>query len=342
MVVPNNHKKTLGMNPNRFFSRLALIFIAVGAISCTGKDVNIEEKGSIYTSGRFIFSPDGEKIVLRGVNKMNVVKDVSGEKSFPEIAKTGANVVRIMWMEWGGYGDKLDTILENCIENKMIPLLEMHDATGKWEKLDEVVAFWLRPDVIEVIEKYQKYLLLNIANEAGDESISQEEYARKYAEIIKRMRNAGIHVPLVIDAGNWGRNEEYLLKNATYLLTQDPDHNLIFSWHIWDAGISEERITTVINESIDLEIPLIIGEFAPMEVGCKCCIPYKFILKYCQEQQIGWLAWSWGSGNADCPDMDMTENGEFETLNDWGLEVAVTHPFSIKNTSVRPAYLSKE
>lgn len=328
----------------RSYSNHLLCLFCLGLfLGCTGnKDLNKEKKPGFYTYGRFIYTPDGEKVVLRGVNKMNVITDLSGEKSFPEIAKTGANVVRIMWMEMGGYGEKLDVILSNCLKHDMIPLLELHDATGKWEKLDQVVEFWLRPDVIAVIKKYEKYLLLNIANEAGDGSVSQEAFRQKYAEIIKKMRSAGIKVPLVIDAANWGRNEQYLLNNASYLLSQDPDHNLIFSWHIWDSGIAKERIKSVIDQSIALEIPFSIGEFAPMEVRCKCCIPYQYILEYCQQKQIGWMAWSWGPGNGDCPEMDMTENGDFETLHDWGLEVALIHPYSIKNTSVRPAFLRKK
>jgi hypothetical protein len=123
------------------------------------------ERETLYISGRYLYAPDGEKIVLRGVNSMNVVSDPSGIKSLPEIAKTGANVVRIMWMAWGGGGDKLDIIIGNCVQNKMIPIIELHDATGKWQKLDSVVDYWLRPDVVAAIQKHQKYLVLNIANE---------------------------------------------------------------------------------------------------------------------------------------------------------------------------------
>ncbi len=135
---------------------------------------------------------------------MNVVSDQTGEKSFPEIAKTGANVVRIMWMRWGGNGDKLDVLIGNCIKNKMIPIIELHDATGKWDMLDSCVNYWIRPDVRKVIVKYQEYLLLNIANEAGTGQVPMEEFGRKYAELVKKMRSAGINIPLMIDAANYG------------------------------------------------------------------------------------------------------------------------------------------
>ena len=297
---------------------------------------NAAQRATCFVNGRFLYAPNGEKIILRGINKMNVVTDPTGEKSFPEIAKTGANSVRIMWMKWGGGGKKLDTILGNCVKNKMLPVIELHDATGQWDKLDECVNFWLQKDVVKTIKKYQKYLLLNIANEAGTDTVSQNNFLITYSRIVKKMRDGGIDVPLIIDAANWGRNESYLLTNGKALLAADPRHNLIFAWHIWDSGISESRISEGIDESIKLNINLLVAEFAPMEVKCKCCIPYKFIMRYCQQKQIGWLPWSWGVGNADCPAMDMTKTESFDSLFDWGLEVAVTDSFSIKNTSVRP------
>ena len=296
-----------------------------------------QKRTTCYVSGRFLFASNGEKVILRGINKMNVVSDPTGEKSFPEIARTGANAVRIMWMKWGGGGKQLDTIIGNCIKNKMLPIIELHDATGKWDKLDECVAYWLQKDVLAVIKKYQKYLLLNIANEAGTDTVTQKDFLITYKRVIRQMRAAGIHVPLIIDAANWGRNESYLFTNGKALVAADPDHNLVFSWHIWDSGISENRISTAIDQSIKLNINLLIGEFAPMEVKCKCCIPYKFIMQYCQQKSIGWLPWSWGVGNADCPAMDMTSTESFDSLFGWGLVVAVTDKYSIKNTSTRPS-----
>jgi mannan endo-1,4-beta-mannosidase len=319
------------------FLNVLCFFVFLSAGCSSQKKMSKAERDHFYVSGRFLYSPQGEKVVLRGVNNMNVVTDRTGAKVFPEITKTGANVVRIMWMLMGGGGDKLDIVIGNCIAHKMIPIIELHDATGKWNKLDTVVDYWVRPDVVTILKKYQKYLLLNIANEAGNAEVTMEEFRLKYTSIVQKLRAAGIHIPIMIDAANWGRNEEYLLTNGPALLKEDPDHNLIFSWHVWDSGIKETRIQSAIDRSIQLNIPFIIGEFAPMEVKCKCCIPYKYILEYCQQKEIGWMAWSWGPGNSDCAAMDMTKTMAFETLYDWGLEVAVTDSNSIKNTSKRPA-----
>ena len=313
-----------------------LLFVFVLTASSFQQPPLSKQQQTCYVSGRFLYAPNNEKIILRGINKMNVVTDPTGEKSFPQIAKTGANCVRIMWMRWGGGGKQLDTILGNCVKNKMLPIIELHDATGQWNKLDTCVNYWLQKDVVTTIKKYQKYVLLNIANEAGTDTVSQNNFLKTYSLIVKKMRNGGIHVPLIIDAANWGRNESYLVTNGKALVAADPEHNLIFSWHIWDSGITESRISKGIDESIQLNINLLIAEFAPMEVKCKCCIPYKFIMQYCQQKSIGWLPWSWGVGNSDCPAMDMTKTESFDSLFDWGLEVAITNKYSIKNTAKRP------
>jgi mannan endo-1,4-beta-mannosidase len=59
-------------------------------------------------TGKFLYSPAGEKIILRGENKMNVVTDPTGEAFLPEIYRTGSNAVRMMWMRSGCGSDKLD------------------------------------------------------------------------------------------------------------------------------------------------------------------------------------------------------------------------------------------
>jgi hypothetical protein len=94
-----------------------------------------------------------------------------------------------------------------------------------------------------------------------------------------------------------------------------------------------------IEESVAMELPLIVGEFAHKAVGCVCCIPYQTIIEQCHKHDIGYFPWSWGPGNQDCEEMDMTEDGTFDTLHGWGEEVALTSPHSIQNVAVRPDWL---
>ena len=86
-------------------------------------------KPGFFVQGRFLYTKDNEKVVLRGVNHMFIWTDREG-KSIPEIAKTGANCVRIVWNMLGRISD-LYRLVDDSIENGMIPLVELHDATGR-------------------------------------------------------------------------------------------------------------------------------------------------------------------------------------------------------------------
>jgi mannan endo-1,4-beta-mannosidase len=157
------------------------------------------------------------------------------------------------------------------------------------------------------------------------------------------MREAGLHVPLIIDGTSWGQNINILQSEGPALLEADPDHNLMFSVHMWWPkmyGYTAQTVIDEIAESVQMKLPLIVGEFGGLwEESEQGEIPYKTIIEQCAKNQIGWLAWSWGPGNNPQTFLDMTEDSTYDTLRDWGLEVAVTSQYSIKNTAVRPAWL---
>lgn len=305
-----------------------------------------QSHSGFYVQGRFLYDPCGEKVILRGVANPNIWFKRDGMPYYEEIEKTGANVVRIVW-ETRGSAKELDMAISNCIAYSMIPMPECHDATGNWSKLQAVVDYWIRPDIVEVLKKHEAYLLLNIANEAGDASVSSKTFREGYESAILKIRNAGIHVPLVIDAPNWGQNINILQSEGPSLIQADPDHNLLFSVHMWwprRYGYREEDIKREIQESVAKGLPLIVGEFSQMHGSCdestitpENSIPYRTIIRECHLNEIGYLAWSW-CGNCN-PLWDMTKDGTYETLYDWGLEVAVTDSFSIQNTSIRPYFV---
>lgn len=305
-------------------------------------------KPGFFVQDRFLFSKDNEKVILRGINHMFIWTDREG-KAISEIAKTGANVIRIVWNMRGKVSD-LDSIISECIENNMIPMPELHDGTGAWDKLPEILDFWLRDEVLQMIANHQEYLILNIGNEIGDCEIETEEFFNAYNVIITKMRAAGIRVPLVIDADEWGQSTNNIMKQGRRLLQADPEHNLLFSIHMWWPSEThdliktgyptvEKRITGELEKSVELGIPLIIGEFAPVAANGIREIPYKHIMAEAERLEIGWLAWSWGPGNQDTPEMDMTTHSSFNTLVEWGRIVCTESSLSIQHTSVIPSFI---
>jgi mannan endo-1,4-beta-mannosidase len=297
-----------------------------------------------YVDGRFLHDSCGERVVLRGVNEMVVWSgDKDGVPEYAEIAKTNANAVRIVWTVADGSATELDAAISNALSQKLIPMIELHDATGDFTKLAALVEHWTSPDVVAVIKKHERSLLVNIGNEVGNASVSNDTFEAGYKDAITRMRDAGIRTPLVVDGTSWGQNIDQLQAVGPKLVTHDPDHNLLLSVHVWWPDATTQKITNEIMESVNANLPLIIGEFAQHAVsGCsQNPTDYKTLLALTQTHSIGWLAWSWGSvKNSDCAadgPFDMTTDGTFAGLTGWGSEVAVSDPNSIQKTSKRPA-----
>jgi len=132
---------------------------------------------TFFTDGRDLFDPTGQKVVLRGINKMSVWddKDPVGDAYFAEIRKTQANSVRIVWTITKDLKpedaqtdlDTLDALITNARKNQLIRMIELHDATGDLDRLPKLVDYWVQPKVVDLIPKHRAYLLVNIGNDAG-------------------------------------------------------------------------------------------------------------------------------------------------------------------------------
>jgi mannan endo-1,4-beta-mannosidase len=298
-----------------------------------------------FVDGRTLRDRCGDPVVLRGVNEMVIyTQSQDGLPAFSEMARSGANSVRITWNTRGPV-EKLDAAMGNSIANQMIPMVVLNDATGDLSRLGQEVDYWVRSDVLATIVKYEDKALVNIANEAGNGSVTRAAFTSAYQNAIQRMRSAGIHTPLVIDGSQWGQDIDILQAVGPGLITFDPDHNLIFSVHTYWNDPNGARVTAEIDESVSMGLPLIVGEFAQHAVaGCGSApFAYKTLLSLAQRSQIGFFPWSWGAvRNGDCRDdqpFDMTTDGTFAGLQGWGAEVAVTDPNSIQKTSVRSRYM---
>lgn len=306
------------------------------------------QKETMFVNGRFLYTSANEKVVLRGVNEMFVWSgDKTGQQILPEIAKTGANTVRLVWTTEGSL-EEYDALIQNCIKNNMIPMVEIHDATGDFSKFDIVLNYWLQPEVKEMINKHQKWVLLNIANEVGDGNVSDSVFIAKYSNAISKLREAGYKMPLIIDAPDWGKDEKMISRTWQRILAQDRLKNTMFSVHTyWVDKNAEARLDNFIAEVVKQNIPFLFGE-GPEPYGwdCSTSFPYLHCMKLAQVNEIGWLTWSWGAvKNGDCKNkgaFDMTSDGQFGSWNsDWGRLISVDDAHSIQKTSIRPKSILK-
>jgi mannan endo-1,4-beta-mannosidase len=299
--------------------------------------------------GRFLYDYNNEKVILRGANAMIVYWDKYGLVNYPELAKTGANCCRIFWkLDYPSpTPSDLDKTIENCLANDMIPIPCLWEATGDWSQFQKCVDFWCSPEIATILQKYDKHLILNIANEVGNDITEQSLFRSRYKSAVEQIRNAGIHVPLIIDSDRWGRNAYSVINNGQYLLEQDPDHNLMFSWHLWDPQYWElgakDSIKKVIDLAVAENICFIVGEFGPCEQCDNCTashIEWEYLIEYCHQNEIGWLSWVWRW--TDCHSMITYDPGNYGDWanSSWGESIAVSSPYSIQNTSFRPGSIT--
>ena len=305
---------------------------------CPGETGGVDGD-TMYIEGRHLYSAAGEKVVLRGVNEMFVwSNDKTGSRFIPEIAKTGANCVRLVWTEEYGHKSELMELIERCIDHKMIAMPEPHDATGEWENLDICINFWNDPVLIDGIQRNKKWTLVNIGNEVGDGNVTAAQFKTGYKRAIDSLRGWGYTVPLVIDASTWGQNVDVILQTWKEIQAHDPLQNILFSVHSYWSDIN--NYNRVANVAINEGLPIIIGE-GPSPTAYPNCriLDYQTGLDVCGRNEIGWLSWSWGGvANGHCvPNFDHTLNGVYgDWRTSYAADMMVDHPFSLMRTSEKP------
>jgi len=277
--------------------------------------------------------------------------DRTGAVTLPEIAKTGSNAVRLVWTTNGNVNE-FDQLISNSIANNMVPVAELHDATGDFSKLQLLLDYWKQPEVLNVIQEHKKWLIVNIGNEIGNGSESVQQWVNYYKDAITQLRNAGIDTPLMIDSGGWGNQERYVVEGGLELLNHDPLGNIIFSVHTyWTNGTDSDkiqRLDNLITNMAQQNLSFIIGEgpqLAASPIACNELFPYDDMIQRLEEEKIGWLSWSWGLvNNSDCgaPNsvFDVTTNGIYGNwATTFGEEISVSNINSIQNTSIIPQSL---
>ena len=341
---------------------LALIFAITICISCKKdkKEQNVDITTGLHVKdGKYLSDKCGNKVILRGVNMGSVYAVNFGLKELEEIEKTGANNVRIVlernYKDWANGGTvtaltaaKIEPIITSCIAKGMIPILELHDFTGSANAaadLQQAAQWWTSTGIKSMLQKYQKSIILNIANEPDNGSASDAGYADANINAVKTLRNAGYTCPIMIDATNWGKDHVFFLYKGQALMDADPLHNLLFSVHAyWPTNglfgnYSDAKITADFTALKQTGLPIVFGELAIADIqnGLVYNINYRLLMKLCQDNEFGYIAWWWGFNNNPGANnqLSMTNDGLYNGLANGGKVIAIDDVNSIKNTSKR-------
>lgn len=327
-------------------------------------NANSQVYTNIHTSGKTILGPCNDTLILKGVNYSPYNwgwQTSSAQLKLSQIALTGANCVRLVWYQTGEAGTPsttyantvlLDSAISKCVQAKMIPILELHDATcnNNPTTLINVSNWFIQPAIKTLINKYKHSIIINIANESlyvgwdSNPTTAQVTFSNTYSTILNTIRTHSITVPVMIDGPDCGTNLDVLANVGNALVTADPLHNVIFSAHAyWHSYANNDSLQMLgkINYALTKNIPFVFGEIANVQDGINGCVEnlnYKALLRILKLKKLGWIAWSWD--NDACAIRQLSTNGNFNSLTTYGNELVNNAQFGLNFNTVKSKYLT--
>jgi len=314
-----------------------------------------------YNTGAGFFMRDGQiydgngyQFTIRGFNHSPWWGNSKNElNAISQFKKTGANAVRVVFGSGFGASQtpaQRQGIIERFISEGIAVIVEDGTATGKKDpkSLRAIVDRWLQPGNVAWLKKYEKQVILNIANEWGpDSTVWRDEYEKA----ITRLRNAGIKNMLVIDSGDGpgpGQSAHTIETWGKNLIDHDAQHNVVLSVHMYNCWRAEDRegdvakshpatgnpwdIATEMKKMQAKRLPVIIGEFSSDKYSV---VKYKTAraIQIFNQLGIGWLAWSWNENTVSSMNMvkGWTYNSDAD-LKDFG-KLIIKGAYGLKATA---------
>ncbi|HEX8315336.1 MAG TPA: RICIN domain-containing protein [Flavisolibacter sp.] len=283
-------------------------------------------------SGNRLLDANGNNFIMKGFNVPTAwfVNDVNSNITNMK-NRTGANCLRIV-VSTTSSDASWQTTVANCIANRIVPMVELHSATGNNSPstLNQMAQFWASKASYLTRSDIARYILINIANEWGDWYMSANAtgtpsrvtWRDAYRTAITTIRNAGIRTTLVVDAPGYGQDNktQTLLAYADDLQAHDPQHNLLFSLHLyceWRVGGSSP--ISLLPGVKNAGIPVIVGEFGFQHASDGSCdINEAQVISTANSNGIGWLAWSWKGNGPSVGYLDMSNDWAGTSLTGWG------------------------
>ncbi|OQA97742.1 MAG: Mannan endo-1,4-beta-mannosidase precursor [Bacteroidetes bacterium ADurb.Bin217] len=288
------------------------------------------------TTGNLL-DANGNNFIMKGINvplswyQTNVNNSIASLKT-----NTGSNCLRIVVN--AGYNGTTatpanvwQTAVQACIDNDMIPMIELHDWTGSTNTTTDFtnMANWYVTNAAYFKQaNIAKHILINICNEWGTWQTANSNgtaWRDGFNQAVTLIRNAGINTTLIIDAVGYGQDiddAKNIKAYAASMINADPQKNLLFSVHMyceWRKG--GDDITGTLQWMRTNKIPFIVGEFGYQHAtDGSCDIDEQLIMDQCQAKGIGWLAWSQKGNSTEVAYLDLCGDWDCRaaTLSAWG------------------------
>lgn len=288
-----------------------------------------------YTNGTTLYDAKGNPFVMRGINHAYSWYQGYEDTAIPAIAKTGANCVRLVITDGQQYSktslSELQKLIQLCKDNKLIAIVEVHDATGSdnIQDLEKAADYWI--EMKSALIGNEANVILNIANEWGG-AWDSSNWAAGYQQVIPKLRNAGIKNTLMVDCAGWGQYPQSIAEAGQSVVQADSQHNIMFSIHMYEYAGAYGAVQSNIDSALNVGVPLCIGEFGIRHTNGD--VDYKTIMSYSQSKGVGYLGWSW-KGNGDTwAYLDIAQDWSGSQLTEQGNAI-IYDQNGIKNTSKR-------
>lgn len=300
---------------------------------------------TLFTFGGKLRDHCGEEIALRGVAELVAwTPGQDGNPEFFEIAKTGANAVRIMWRDDASV-DALAAALDGAQAQGLIPVLELQEGTFRnipeEDALALTMAYWTDPAVLTVLRAHQTTLILEISSWVSQSALAAE-WVRIYSTVLGELRAAGLLCPIAIVDPSWSQDPVRFPEAMAALLAADPVGNVLSAFDLWSGSAEEASEKWAALGRVG--VAAYISEFSSHQL--LSCPMYPIdgpaVLDAAQAAGGGWFAWAWGSlPAAGCSGfLTLTTDGTFATLTAWGSTIALEHRASLARTAVALATTS--
>jgi len=296
--------------------------------------------GFFIANGQLVDN-NGTPFIMRGVNyPYTWFQSRNTQADLAAIAATGSNTVRIVLSTGGQWarvnGTQVSQLIQWCKDLKMIAVLEVHDSTG-WNEsggavpISNATAYWTSSDIRAAINGQENFVIINIANEPFGNTTTAN-YLPDTIVAIQALRNAGLTHTIMIDGATWGQDWSNTMRtNAMQLWNADTRHNLVFSVHMYEVYQSLTPIQTYMQGFDDMNLPLVIGEFGPINNGQ--FVDSDSVIAQAQARGNGYIGWSWSGNGGSGTGLDMTVNFDPAQLTTWGNRI-VNGTSGIRSTSV--------
>lgn len=280
--------------------------------------------GGFQVNGTKLYDANGNEFVMRGVNYPHAWYQNEYQTAIPAIAAKGFNCVRIVTADGQQYQktskEELKKLVNLCKENKLVAILEVHDATGNdsQDSLNQAVNYW--KEMKDVLNGNEAYVIVNIANEWYGTWDNGNNWKNGYISAIQSLRNAGIRNTLMVDCAGWGQYPQVIFDYGQAVLNADSQKNTMFSIHMYEyAGGNAQTVRNNMDNVLNKSLCLTIGEFGGRHTNGD--VDEDTIMSYSREKGVGWLAWSWKGNGSDWYYLDMANDWAGNSLTSFGERV---------------------